>query len=136
MTIREAIYKTMEGQSLTQDEAYAVATQIMEGQTSDAQIAGLLMTLRLKGETIDEITGFARTMREKATRIPCEANPIVDTCGTGGDCMSTFNISTISALVAAGAGCSVAKHGNRSVSSQCGSADVLKALGVNLDISP
>ena len=136
MTIREAIQKTVAGNSLSQQEAHLVATGIMEGQATDAQIAGLLMALRLKGETIDEITGFARTMREKATRIPCEVTDLVDNCGTGGDGRGTFNISTASAFVAAGAGCKVAKHGNRSVSSQCGSADVLKALGVNLQITP
>jgi len=136
MTIKEAIQKTVEGISLSQEEAHLVAGEIMEGRATDAQIAALLMALRLKGETIDEITGFAKTMREKATRIPCAAENIVDTCGTGGDGSGTFNISTLSAIVAAGAGCPVAKHGNRSVSSQCGSADVLKALGVNLEISP
>ena len=136
MTIREAIQKTVAGNSLSQQEAHLVATGIMEGQATDAQIAGLLMALRLKGETIDEITGFARTMREKATRIPCEVTGLVDNCGTGGDGRGTFNISTASAFVAAGAGCKVAKHGNRCVSSQCGSADVLKALGVNLQITP
>jgi anthranilate phosphoribosyltransferase len=136
MTIREAIQKTVAGHSLNQQEAHLVATGIMEGQATDAQIAGLLMALRLKGETIDEITGFARTMREKATCISCRATDLVDNCGTGGDESGTFNISTASAFVAAGAGCTVAKHGNRSVSSQCGSADVLKALGVNLQITP
>ncbi|MFC1569655.1 anthranilate phosphoribosyltransferase [bacterium] len=136
MTIKEAIQKTIEGVSLSQEEAHLVATEIMEGQATDAQIAALLMCLRLKGETIDEITGFTKTMREKVTRIPCNAQNLVDTCGTGGDSSGTFNISTVSAIVAAGAGCIVAKHGNRSVSSQCGSADVLKALGVNLDITP
>lgn len=136
MTMKEAIQKTVGGESLSQQEAHLVATEIMEGKVTDAQIAALLMTLRLKGETIDEITGFAKTMREKVTMIPCTADMIVDTCGTGGDGSGTFNISTVSAIVAAGAGCAVAKHGNRSVSSQCGSADVLKALGVNLEITP
>ncbi|MBN2104721.1 anthranilate phosphoribosyltransferase [bacterium] len=136
MTIQEAIGKTIDGASLSQEEAQSVATEIMEGKATDAQIAALLMTLRLKGETVDEITGFAKTMREKATRIPCMTLDIVDTCGTGGDGYGTFNISTLSAIVAAGAGCPIAKHGNRSVSSQCGSADVLKALGVNLQITP
>jgi len=136
MTIQEAIQKTIDGSSLSQEEARKVATEIMEGQATDAQIAGLLVSLRLKGETIDEITGFAKTMREKVTWIPCKAQDIVDTCGTGGDGYGTFNISTLSAVVAAGAGCPIAKHGNRSVSSLCGSADVLKALGVNLEITP
>ncbi|MBN1781335.1 anthranilate phosphoribosyltransferase [bacterium] len=136
MKIQDAIQKTIEGGSLTLEEAHFTATEIMEGRATDAQIAGLLMTLRLKGESIDEITGFAQTMREKATAIPCASKHVVDTCGTGGDGSGSFNISTVSAIVAAGAGCSVAKHGNRSVSSRCGSADVLKALGVKLEITP
>ncbi len=136
MNIKDAIQKTIQGDSLTSEESHQVATEIMEGKATDSQIGALLVSLRVKGETIDEITGFAKTMREKATPIPCTAQDLVDTCGTGGDRSGSFNISTLSAIVAAGAGCPVAKHGNRSVSSLCGSADVLKALGVNLEITP
>ena len=136
MDIKQAIQTVIDSKDLTEQEMMAVANTIMSGEATDSQIGGLLVALRMKGETLEEITGFARVMREKATRIETRNNHLVDTCGTGGDKSGTFNISTISALVAAGAGCSVAKHGNRSVSSQCGSADVLKALGVNLELSP
>lgn len=110
--------------------------QIMDGRATQAQIAGLLTALKLKGETTSEITGFARVMRSKATQVPSRHPLLVDTCGTGGDGANTFNVSTTAALVLAGAGVKVAKHGNRSVSSRCGSADVLEALGVNLDLEP
>lgn len=111
-------------------------TEIMNGEATPAQIGSFLTALRLKGESIDEITGFAEVMRDKATRIECTREDVVDTCGTGGDGLSTFNISTCAAVVAAGAGVAVAKHGNRSVSSSCGSADVLKELGVNIEADP
>ena len=136
MEIKEAIQSVVDSKSLTQEQAHNIALGIMSGNATDAQIGALLIGLRLKGETIDEITGFVQAMREKATRIPCKNKNLVDTCGTGGDCSGTFNVSTISAIVAAGAGCSVAKHGNRSVSSQCGSADLFMKLGVNVEADP
>ena len=108
----------------------------MTGRATDSQIAGFLVALRVKGETIDEITAFARVIRKNAHKIAPNVKPIVDTCGTGGDKSDTFNISTTSAFVVAGCGIAVAKHGNKSVSSKCGSADVLKELGVNIELSP
>ena len=136
MTVRDALALVMSGQSLSAAEAEAVMNAIMAGDATDAQIAALLVALRLKGETIDEITGFARAMRENAIPIPTKVSSLVDVCGTGGDARGTFNISTAVAFVASGAGLTVAKHGNRSISSRCGSADVLEALGVRLDLSP
>jgi anthranilate phosphoribosyltransferase len=136
MEIKEAIQSVVDSKSLTQEQAYNIASGIMSGNATDAQIGALLIGLRLKGETIDEITGFVQAMREKATQIPCKNKNLVDTCGTGGDGSGTFNVSTISAIVAAGAGCNVAKHGNRSVSSQCGSADLFMKLGVNVEVKP
>jgi anthranilate phosphoribosyltransferase len=134
--IRKAIEKLVEGQNLTEEEATSIMEEIMTGAATDAQIASFLTALRLKGETVEEITGLAKVMRDKAVRLKCQAPAIVDTCGTGGDASGTFNISTVSAIVASGAGVKVAKHGNRSVSSQCGSADLLKELGVNIDAPP
>lgn len=132
--IKESIQKVVTGGHLDENEAAGVMEQIMEGAASPAQIGAFLIALRLKGETVEEITGFARVMREKATRVKSNHPVLVDTCGTGGDGANTFNISTAAALVLAGAGAPVAKHGNRSVSSRCGSADVLEILGVNLDL--
>jgi|TARA_B100001971_G_scaffold215163_1_gene258601 anthranilate phosphoribosyltransferase len=132
--IQEAIAKLVEKQDLTQKEAEVVMNEIMEGKATDAQIAGFLIALRLKGETIDEITACAKVMRQKASTIKPKAEFLVDTCGTGGDASNTFNVSTAAAFVAAGADISVAKHGNKSVSSKCGSADVLAALGVNIEL--
>jgi anthranilate phosphoribosyltransferase len=132
--IKETISKVVDGENLSADEAYRVMTEIMQGQATDAQIAAFITAFRLKGETVDEITGCTRAMREKATKINTSSENVVDTCGTGGDGKHTFNISTAAAIVSAAAGAVVAKHGNRSVSSKCGSADVLKELGVNIEI--
>lgn len=131
--IKELISKVIEKEDLTEEEATAVMNEIMEGEATPAQIAAFLTALRLKGESVEEITGFARVMREKATRVRVKEKTVVDTCGTGGDGTHTFNISTVAAFVVAGAGLVVAKHGNRSVSSKCGSADLLEALGVKID---
>jgi len=134
--IEQIIGKLLERSNLTEDEAAAAMTWVMEGQATPAQIAGLLVALRMKGETADEITGFARVMRDKAVAVKPQRYPLADTCGTGGDRVKTFNVSTAAAFVAAGAGVAVAKHGNRSVTSKCGSADVLEALGVTLEMEP
>jgi len=131
--IREAINKLVNRENLSQEESSMAMNEIMSGEATPAQISSFITALRMKGETIDEITGCAKVMREKVMPIKTDADYVVDTCGTGGDNSHTFNISTISALVAAGAGVRIAKHGNRAVSSDCGSADVLKALGVNID---
>ncbi len=133
--IREAIAKLLENKNLSREEASAVMNEIMSGECTDAQIGGYLIALRVKGETVDEIAGSAEAMREKAVKISAPAD-VIDTCGTGGDCQGTFNVSTAAAIVACAAGAKVAKHGNRSVSSKSGSADVLKALGVNIEASP
>jgi anthranilate phosphoribosyltransferase len=135
MDIKEAISCLVDGQSLTEFEAEEVMEQIMTGRATPAQIGGFLIALRQKGETVAEVTGFARAMRNNARGIQSQHPLVVDTCGTGGDGCSTFNISTAAALVVAGAGLPVAKHGNRSVSSKCGSADVLGELGLRLDLS-
>jgi len=132
--IREAIAHLVPGFSLTLDEAAKVMEEIMQGEVTPAQFGAFVTALRCKGETVDEIAGLARTMRAKA--IPVNVtNTVVDTCGTGGDGSTTFNISTAAAFVAAGAGLKVAKHGNRAMSSKCGSADVLEALGIRLDLT-
>jgi anthranilate phosphoribosyltransferase len=131
--IINSISKLVEGINLTKDEMIDVMSQILKGEATNSQIAAFVTALRLKGETVDEISGAVQVMRKMATKINTRAENIVDTCGTGGDASNTFNISTTAAFVAAGAGVTIAKHGNRSVSSQSGSADVLKALGVNID---
>lgn len=136
MTVGQAVQHVAAGDHLGEEQAAAVAREIMAGKATPVQIAALLVGLRVKGETVEEITGFVRAMRRGATPISVCADDVVDTCGTGGDARGTFNISTVSAFVAAGAGCKVAKHGNRSVSSSCGSADVLQALGVNIEMPP
>lgn len=138
MDIQRAIDLLSRFGHLQPAEAEAVMNQIMSGGATDAQISAYLMALRMKGETQDEINGSARAMRANAQRVPTQgdAADLLDTCGTGGDRSGTFNISTTVAFVAAGAGLRVAKHGNRAASSKCGSADVLGALGVNLDLSP
>jgi len=134
--IKDAIAKLADRCSLTEQEAESVMLEIMDGAATSAQIAAYLMGLRLKGETVEEVTGSVRAMRAKALRIAVGDPLVVDTCGTGGDGAHTFNISTTTALVLAGAGLTVAKHGNRSVSSKSGSADVLSALGVKIDLPP
>ena len=136
MTMKHFIEKCLQGENLTTDEASAALELIMTDQASDSQIAGLLIALRAKGETVDELVGFARTMREKSVKVRADDPHAIDMCGTGGDGLGTFNISTLASLVAAGAGVTVAKHGNRSVSSRSGSADLLSALGVNIAITP
>jgi anthranilate phosphoribosyltransferase len=133
--IKEAINMVINHIGLTEPESAECMQEIMEGKTTDAQIGAFLAALRMKGETVEEITGAARIMRQKATAIQAP-DKVLDTCGTGGDMSHTFNISTTAALVVAGAGVPVAKHGNRSVSSQSGSADVLEALGIKIDLSP
>lgn len=134
--IQYAIKRVMDGQNLSIDEAVSAMSTIMSGEATPAQIAGLLIGLRMKGETVDEIAGFAQVMRAKAIKVAPVSNSLVDTCGTGGDFVKTFNISTCAAFIAAGAGVKIAKHGNRAMSSKCGSADILEALGVNINLSP
>ena len=133
--IKEAINLVIQDISLSEAEMAECMTEIMEGRATDAQIGAFLTAIRIKGETIEEITGAARIMREKATKILAPEG-IIDTCGTGGDLSNTFNISTAAAIVVAASGIPVAKHGNRSVSSQSGSADLLEALGVKVELSP
>ena len=135
MTIQEALDRLLRGEDLTRHETRLVMGAIMAGEATPAQMGGFLVALRLKGENADEIAGAAEAMREHVIAVTPQREDIVDTAGTGGDGANTFNISTAAALVAAGAGAAVAKHGNRSVSSQSGSADVLEALGFNLDLS-
>ena len=134
--IQEAIRDLIAGADLGRAKMRGVMEQIMSGQATDAQISAFLVALRIKGETIDEIAGGAEVMREKATPIVTVRPDLIDTCGTGGDDSGTFNISTTVAFVACGAGLAVAKHGTRSISSQCGSSDVLTALGVNVEAAP
>jgi anthranilate phosphoribosyltransferase len=146
--IIDALYRIANHrQSLARDEARAVMTEVLTGKCSDVQIAALLVALHMKGETVEEIVGFAEAIRGAATPLELHGNSVldasgtvrdalVDTCGTGGDASGTFNISTATAFVAAGTGVHVAKHGNRSVTSKCGSADVMEALGVNINLAP
>ncbi|HYM97578.1 MAG TPA: anthranilate phosphoribosyltransferase [Candidatus Sulfotelmatobacter sp.] len=131
----EFIAKLVRSESLTEDEAASAFEVIIRGDATPSQIAGFLVALRMKGETAEEITGFARTARAMATPIDV-AGALLDTCGTGGDGLATFNISTLAAIVAAACGARVAKHGNRAASSMCGSADVLEQLGVKVDLQP
>jgi len=133
MTIRDAIDKLVNRVSLSEPEMIEAMNQIMTGEATPLQVASFLTALRMKGESVEEVTGAARVMREKAHRVHVGSKTVIDTCGTGGDQKGTFNISTTASFVVAGAGINVAKHGNRSVSSQSGSADVLGALGVKVD---
>ena len=133
--IKEAIAQLVDGHSLTMDEASTVMEEIMGGSATPAQFGSFVTALRFNGETVDEIAGLARTMRSKALRVQIN-EPVVDTCGTGGDASGTFNISTTAAFIVAACGLKVAKHGNRAMSSRCGSADVLEALGVKIDLNP
>jgi anthranilate phosphoribosyltransferase len=139
--IKESISRVIDREDLNEKQMVGVMNEIMSGEATPAQIGSFITALRMKGETIEEISGAAMVMREKATRITTgvavdKGEILVDTCGTGGDSSGTFNVSTTTAFVVAAAGIPVAKHGNRSISSQCGSADVLEALGVNLDLTP
>jgi anthranilate phosphoribosyltransferase len=132
--IAAAIKKLIDGQHLDRGEMHAVFGEVMDGKASDVQKSAFLVALRMKGETPDEITGAAMAMRERVTPLTVDGAEVIDTCGTGGDNRGTFNISTLAAIVAAGAGAMVAKHGNRAVSSSCGSADLLMELGVAIDL--
>ncbi len=138
MSLLPYLERVIERAGLSPEEAQAAMETILQGHASQAQIAAFLVALRMKGETVDELVGFARAMRRMAVRIDNGLNgqPLLDTCGTGGDSLGTFNISTIAAFVVAGAGASVAKHGNRSISSRCGSADLLEALGIHVSLPP
>ncbi len=134
--MKTALNKTVRREDLREAEMMSVMESVMEGRATPAQIGAFITALRMKGESVEEVTGAARVMRQKATRIDARSGVIVDTCGTGGDGRNTFNISTTAAFVVAAAGLTVAKHGNRAVSSGCGSADVLEALGVDIEAEP
>lgn len=134
--IRDYLSRLIRRNDLEEEEMAGLIGEIMSGNVTDAQIGAILAALASKGETFSELAGAARAMRRKAIRIQTNADVVVDTCGTGGDSLHTFNISTTAAFVVAGCGVTVAKHGNRSVSSKCGSADLLEALGVNLEVGP
>lgn len=136
ISLPQAIKQVMQRQNLSEQEMSAVMQQIMSGQATDAQIGGFLIGLAMKGETVEEIAAAAKVMRQLATPVSVTGAPVLDTCGTGGDGASSFNVSTASAFVVAAAGAKVAKHGNRSVSSTSGSADVLETAGVNLELTP
>jgi anthranilate phosphoribosyltransferase len=133
---KDNLNKIIHGNDLSQEEMAGMVTEIFSGDITDAQIGAFMGALATKGETLEELAGAARAMRKKAQRIQTSASTVIDTCGTGGDGLKTFNISTTTAFVVAGCGITVAKHGNRSISSQCGSADLLEALGVKIDTDP
>jgi anthranilate phosphoribosyltransferase len=136
-TAAQALHCLLEGADLSQEQMLDIMRQVMAGELTSAQIAGLLVALRMKGESVEEIAAAAQVMRELSTKVSiADSSHLVDTCGTGGDGIQTFNVSTASAFVTAAAGAKVAKHGGRSVSSTCGSADVLEALGVNVNLTP
>ena len=136
MSLSPLLHKLMDRRPLTRAETHDAFSALMRGEVSPVHMAAFLTALRVKGESVDEITGAAEAMREAAIPVKTDRKPLVDTCGTGGDGKSTFNVSTTAAFVVAGAGYAVAKHGNRSVSSQCGSADVLEALGIPMESDP
>jgi anthranilate phosphoribosyltransferase len=136
IVLKESLAKLVRKEDLSEEEMVQVTNFIMEGQASPAQIGSFLTALRLKGETVNEIVGAAKVMREKALKVKYEAPVVIDTCGTGGDGSNTFNISTTAAFIVAAAGVPVAKHGNRAMSSRCGSADLLEALGIKVDLPP
>lgn len=136
MDMQSAIKAVTEKQNLSREDMTEVMQLIMTGQATPSQIGGFLIGLRMKGETVDEVTAAASVMRELSTKVKVSGNHLVDTCGTGGDASGSFNVSTASAIVTAAAGATVAKHGNRSVSSKSGSADVLETAGVNLELTP
>ncbi len=133
---KECLTKIIRKENLTSQETYNLMNDIMKGQLSPSQIAAIITALRMKGETAQEITGMAKSMREFASTIMPKNDHLVDTCGTGGDLTSTFNISTTAAFVVAGAGVAIAKHGNRAASGKCGSADLLEGLGINIQLQP
>lgn len=132
--LKDNIKKLVKGEDLSEDESYSAIDEIMGGEAKEAQVGAFLTALRLKGETVDEITGAARAMRNKATKVNLNSKYVIDTCGTGGDGAKTFNISTAVSIIAAAAGVKIAKHGNRAVSSKSGSADVLEKLGFNINL--
>ncbi len=135
--IKKYIRKVVERQDLSSEEIKNLFDILMSGEATDSQIGAILTALRMKGETVEEISSAAQVMREKAIKVPVkDKTNLIDTCGTGGDKVNTFNVSTITAFVVAGSGAKVAKHGNRSVSSKCGSADIMEALGVKIDLPP
>jgi len=138
MSLVEYLHRIVAGQNLSEEQAHEAMMTILRGEASTPQIAAFLVGLRMKGETVAELVGFARAMRQMAQRVPVElgSEPLLDTCGTGGDGAGTFNISTVAAFVVAGAGVRVAKHGNRSISSACGSADLMDRLGIKLALDP
>lgn len=139
MNLQNALKRIADAETLSRAEAESVMSEIMDGNASPLQVAAMLGALRMRGETLDEIVGFASAMRARAITVHAGSTPLVDTCGTGGDShlgISTFNVSTAAAFIAAGAGAQIAKHGNRAISSQSGSADVLEKLGVKFDLSP
>jgi anthranilate phosphoribosyltransferase len=136
LPIREALAIVVQGKNLSASDMTAVVGQIMDGAASPAQVGALLAALRMKGETVDEVVGAAQAMRQRMVRVETDIPVLLDNCGTGGDGSGSVNVSTLAALILAGCGVKVAKHGNRSVSSACGSADVLERLGINLDVTP